>query len=338
MRRIQELVLLGGYKLKEQWARGCIAGDWRTQTLKMVGNVHSNNVLTFDLKNAPPLETFPEIYPVKVEPGWWPTHKNGADHQYANGLWFDGSRYWAVCRAHYDTAPTWNMMAYADDGDIYEIPLEQQKFSGFVKPPVGDDGVSWAYFGCGGYESGQGTCSGPTLADCEGNIFLQYADFNLENPGPNLEYWNLRAPRLPDHFTYTDSWLAWNPREVNGVLEGRWASDWLYGGGVILPDGPLCYFPYQGTGELRYSWGENPDGSRIQRTITFAEQEWYNRSCLLAYDPATFECVEFGRLLDSQGPVCGQELDPEGRLWLAQSDWTPDNEIQLRVYQVNYKK
>ena len=337
MRRIKDLTLVGGYNLKEPWARGSYGMDWRTLTLRMTGQVsepyYDNTVLTYDLANAEPMESFPEVQPTNRVWGWWPTEKAGGAKQYANGLWFDGTKWWAACRAHYDLHPRGDMDVYGSDGTVWNVPLAQQRFSGFVKPPPDADLISWAYFGCGGYESGQGTCSGPTLADYLGNVYLEY-DW-LPDPGVDLEHWDTRAPRLPDYSVGSDTWLGWMTRQVADVVQGRWASDWLYGGGVILPDGPLCYFPYQGTGELHYDWGGNPNGFD-QRTITFAEGEWANRSSLLAYDPATFECVEFDRVFDFRGPVCGQEVDPQGRLWLAERGGHGDAEIQIRVYQVTY--
>ena len=332
MRRISALNFVGGYRLKGPWARGSFAVDWRAKILRMTGHVHGNTILTYDLAAAGPPELFPEVSPVSEDWGWWPQQKQNAAGQYANGLWFDGEHWWAVCRAHYDTAPRGDMDVYRDDGLTWTVPLPQQKFSGFVKPQPGADLVSWPYFGCGGYESGQGTCSGPTLAVYDGTVLLEYADFNLESPGPNLEYWDHRAPRLPDYSIWRDEWLAWKPRVRNGKREGRWASDWLYGGGVILPGGLLCYFPWQGTGELRYDW--NPPHFD-QRTITFAESESKNRSCLLAYDTATMQCVEFDRVFnDFWGPVRGQEVDPQGRLWLAQGFGHGDAEVVIRVYEV----
>ncbi len=341
MRRINALNLVGGYKLREPWARGSFAVDWRNMVLKMTGHVHTTRILTYDLANAPPMEGFPEVYPISADWGWWPNTKENADHQYCNGLWFNGTNWWAVCRAHYDMSPRWDMDVYADDGTVWTAPLPQQKFSGFVKTPIGEDGISWAYFGCGGYESGQGTPSGPTLADYLGNVYLDY-DW-LPNPGANLEHWNTRAPRPADYWPegHVDSWVGWEPRTVADVRQGRWASDWLYGGGVFLPNGPLLYFPYQGTGELRYSWGQNPDGSRIQRTVTFAENAGMNRTRVLAYDPTTFEpgafeVIEFDREIDFWNPCGGQEIDPQGRLWLSDCFSHGDAEVHIRVYQVTY--
>jgi hypothetical protein len=223
------------------------------------------------------------------------------------------------------------MKVYGSDQTVWTVPLAQQRFSGFVKPIPGPDLISWPYFGCGGYESGQGTCSGPTLGEYTGNVLLEYQW--LDNPGSSLEHWDTRAPRLPDYNPGSDTWLGWMPKQIGPEIQGRWASDWLYGGGVILPDGPLCYFPYQGTGVLKYDW--NPPHFD-QRTITFAENEWMNRSSLLAYDPDTFECVEFDRVLDVRGPIRGQEIDPDGRLWLAEGYGHGDAEVTIRIYQVEY--
>ena len=336
MQHIKELIPVGGYLFKEPWARGTIGIDWRTMTAKMAGHIHGQRILTYDLANAPPLEEFAELYPTVEEWGWWPdTKADGITAQYANGLWFDGTNWWAVCRAHYDTEPRWDMDVYRDDGVVWTIPLAQQKFSGFVKLPPDADLISWAYFGCGGYESGQGTCSGPTFAEYDGTVHLEHIAFNMENPGPNLEYWNGRSPRRPDYIVGSDTWVGWKPRRRGGVIQGRWASDWLYGGGVILPDGPLCYFPYQGTGQLHYDW--NPPHFD-QRTITFAEGEWANRSCLLAYDPNTYKVVEFNRLMEFWGPIRGQEIDPQGRLWLAHGYGHGDAEVAIRVYEIVYKE
>ena len=243
-------------------------------------------------------------------------------------------------RVFYDTPPssTEPLTLYAMDGEKINLPLHRQAFSGFVKRGPGLD----PFIGCGGYESGQGTQSGPSLATLAGQRLISYGWPG--EPGANLEHWNERAPRAPNYRPLAgfanladktpgvpgDSWVGWTPRVVNGQLQGRWASDMIFAGGLVLPEG-ITYWPWMGIGDLDYRW----------QTYTFA---LVRHTYAYRYDPRTFQLLgyeaqpQFDTNLDVNGitAVLGQELGPDGKVYLANGyQWasgTYKADVALRVY------
>src|ERR1041385_1560094 len=167
--------------------------------------------------------------------------------------------------------------------------------------------------GGGGYSSGQGATMGPTLCDPTGAVKIDYGWPSL--PGAHLEHWNERAPREPNYYpvNHIDGWWAWEPRTVNGVLQGRWASDRIMGGGLWLPEG-ICYWPTMGTGDL--------DCHR--QTTTFG-LDVLNQCWRYTYDPLTFSLTGYSRMPEDY-PVGGQEIGPDGKVYLCRLNvWgTPD--------------
>jgi hypothetical protein len=223
-------------------------------------------------------------------------------------------------KVYYDTATPATLRLHAEDGEILTLNLPRQRFSGFVKRGPGLD----PYVGCGGYESGQGSCSGPTVATLSGQRLLEYGWPGL--PGANLEHWNERAPREPNYSIAADDWVAWNPRMVSGELQGRWASDRILGGGLALSDG-IWFWPWMGTGELKYA----------NQTYTFAPYE-LNKTYAYRYHPTTFQFIDYQVLSEfGSSPIGGQELGPDGKIYLAQRDqWNSGNtyatDVALKVY------
>ena len=202
-----------------------------------------------------------------------------------------------------EPAATMPMTIYAQDGDQLSINVPQQKFSGFVKRGPGLDPL----IGGGGYESGQGSQSGPSLATLSGQRLIEYQWPGL--PGSNLEYWNQRAPRdtnyrPSDHGIVRDYWVAWLPRTINGTLQGRWASDMVFGGGLALPDG-IVYWPLMGTGDLDYAF-QIPTFGKTMQTYEYR------------YDANTYQFRDFAQMQDiGMFPVKGQELGPDGKVYLS---------------------
>jgi len=317
--------LLGGWRLAEDFARGAIAIDFDTMRLWMVGSQgRPNAIVEYNLPamgTGTDVNAWPRVDPVRVIPGWWP-----AEEGYANGLIFWRGKLWVAPRVFYDTTNGGGtpLTIYAEDGETMAFPLlTRQKFSGFVKRGPGLD----PYLGSGGYESGQGTQSGPSLASLSGQRLIEYGWPAF--PGANLEYWNERAPREPNYFLtgHVDDWVAWEPRLINGVLEGRWASDHIFAGGLVLPEG-IVYWPWMGTGEMNYGWQSYPSFSApgMGRTYTYR------------YDPSTYQLIDY-----TQQPgfgiwgVAGQELGPDGKIYLTHvNQWQGNSpysvDAALKVY------
>jgi hypothetical protein len=281
---------------------------------------------------------------VRRIPAWWPTSQAGAAYFYANGLIFWRGKLWVAPRSFYavDPAASLPLTLYAEDGQTITVPgLTAQKFSGFIKRGPGLDPL----LGAGGYESGQGSQSGPSLATLSGQKLIEY-----QWPGapgaPDANgvptNWNQRAPRdtnyrpidgatmvngvLTGGFV-VDWWGAWIPRVINGALQGRWASDMVFGGGLDLPEG-ITFWPWIGTGDLAYA----------RQTALFAG-DGLQRTYRYRYDRTTYQFVDYTAIPEFvYMPVTGHELGPDGKVYLATAYqyWDPTDpnrlDIAVRVY------
>jgi hypothetical protein len=276
------LELIGGWRLTGEFARGAIAIDHVGKKIYLVGHAQQNEVYEYDLPThgtGKDINTWPILKPIRVIPAWW---KDG----YANGLAFHDGKLWAAARKYYDTAPPETMTLFAMTGETIDIKLPRQQFAGFVKS-VG----KFPEIGCGGYESGQGAAFGPTLATLEGKKLI---DNNFAND------WKTREKREPNYHSvdHKDSWVALEPREINGVKEGRWACDRIYGGGIRTSTG-IYYWPTMGIGDIDYK----------RQNETFAAT---NITYLYHYDPTTYKLIGWKKL-DDIGRVHGHDISPDGK-------------------------
>jgi hypothetical protein len=293
----------------------------------MGGHGQGDTILEFDLPAmgaGTNTSSWPRVLPTRTIQPWWPTSMAGASDIYTNGLVWWQNKLWVAPRAFYalDPASTAPLKIYAQDGQVMTFSgLTMQKFSGFVKRGPGLDPL----LGCGGYESGQGSQSGPSLATLTGQKLIEYqwpAD-----PGPVINgvpaNWNLRAPR-DTNYSVNDpghEWIGWTPRLVNGVLEGRWTWDRIFSGGLVLPDG-IYYWPYMATGPIAYA------DQGFRTPVTYAYR----------YDPSTYRFLDFAHAAGfGDGPVLGQELGPDGKMYLAHggrgaSSLFSGQDIELMVF------
>jgi hypothetical protein len=309
--------MVGGCIGHEEWSSGRIAIDFATNRLWVVGHDQVLNVYEYRLTDCNGTggdpSTWPVIQPVRMIPKWWENVEGSGT--YAGGLAFFRGKLWVAPKVMYAASPVQGagpLTLYAPDGDRINLTLPRQKFSGFVKR-AGQEPL----IGGGGYASGQGSVSGPTLATMAGRVLLSYEWPPL--PGAKLEFWNQRAPREPNYFVegHGDSWVGWEPRTINGVRQGRWASDGIEGGGLLLPDG-LKYWPLMGTGELKYSY----------QSIGFAAQGNV-ASYEYTYDPKTFQFQNYKPFAGAW--VKGQEVGPDGTVYLAQR-WLRGNYIAITIW------
>ncbi len=292
--------LLGGWRIFEEFARGAIAIDFSRMKLYMTGHAQRNEVKVYSLPAMGQGEdpaNWPIVTPEATIAQFWPSSEG-----YANGLAFYNGKLWASPRVFYDMTPKPTLTLYAQDGERTDVALPRQKFGGFVK--TGSNTVPMV--GAGGYESGQGTASGPSLGTMDGQQLIGYKWPAL--PGANLEFWNDRCPREPNYSLDGggDSWVAWQPRDLGHGLEGRWACDGVWGGGLLLPEG-YCYWAWMGIGPLNYSW----------QSVNFAQVDM-NRTYKYVYDKDTHELLGWEFVDDKK--VSGQELGPDGKVYLNKAD------------------
>jgi PKD repeat protein len=228
---------------------------------------------------------------------------------YCNGLIYWRGKLWMTFRTFYDMRPDPITHLIAQDGETIIVPVPRQKFAGFVKRGPGLDPL----LGAGGDESGQGASCGPTLATLDGKRLIEYGRPELpgEPFGDPMAHWNERAPREPNYNEafHGDSWLAWEPRMINGERQGRWAADRVYGGGLVLPEG-VCFWPWMGTGTIFYYLQQPTFGIwELRRTPRYI------------YDPATYALDRYERT--GLGEVRGHELGPDGAVYLSVLHWWP---------------
>lgn len=281
--------LIGGWKIAAPFCRGSIAVDWSSRTLWLAGQ--NNAILQFTLP-AMGAGTDPTAWPavttpIKTIPQFWDTDSA----VYANGLAFWQGDLWVSPRKFYDTAPPNTLTLYSLGGKTLTVNLPRQHFSGFVKR-LGQDPM----LGGGGYESGQGSASGPTLASLAGQVLVDYAFAGT---------WDQRAPRDPDYWPigHKDDWYALDPANHGDGTQGRWASDRVYGGGLWLPAG-VAYWPYMGTGQIDYAL-QNTTFSQTTKTTKYV------------YNPATWQPTWSQTAF---GPILGQDFGPNGEVVLCQGN------------------
>jgi len=284
--------LLGGWRLTCPFSRGGIAIDWSTSSLYLVGHAQRNEVLHFQL---PPMGTgtdssqWPALQPLETIPCFWDSTC------YAMGLGFFRGKLWASPRKYYDTAPPASFAISATDGDSITINLPRQAYSGFVKVGAGIDPM----IGCGGYESGQGWATSPTLATLDGQSLIFHPQTDQNN-------WQAREYRDTNYspINGVDSWVAIAPKTINGVLTGIWASDRVKGGGLLLPEG-FTFWVWQGTGVLDYNL-QNETFSKTNQTSAYL------------YDATTHQRI--GWTLTDLGEIGGQEIGPDGKVYLCEQN------------------
>lgn len=296
--------LLGGWRIRQEFARGGLAIDWTMRRLFSSGHSNENIIHEYQLPDSygtgPDVLQWPELRRVRTHQNFWGDEPGGWGHGWSGGIQVKDGILWVSPKVYYDSAPK-RLVIYGKDlltGEKHRIAttLQSPAFGGgFVK------GKADMLLGCGGYESGQGAVYGPTLAKLDSTILLN-------QPSLNEGTWENRTPRPPNYFVEPGepSWLGMNPR--NG--EGRWCSDRVYGGGLWLDRG-LCYWPILGTGSLAYKYqtemfsiGENKEG-------------WF-----YTYDPTSLakSSVKFEKW--PHGQVNGCEVGPDGLVYLhTRNEW-----------------
>jgi hypothetical protein len=291
--------LVGGWRIDQPFPRMGFAVDFAGGRVFASGHTQRDEIHEYafvPFGDGENMANWPILQRVRTHTKFW-------GRGYTGGIEVRDGVLWVSPRVFYDTAPQALLVSGKNltTGEITNIQttLPQSAYGGgFVK------GRGDVLLGCGGYESGHGSVSGPTCATLMGVELLKQA------PHGTMD-WNARSPREPnytamvgdhktDAFRVGDSWVGLNPRDG----EGRWASDKVHGGGIWTPRG-LCYWPIMGTGKLAYSYQNKCLSSGTQ-------------NYLYTYSPETFDDVRYERW--SHGEVLGSDIGPDGLIYLEMNE------------------
>jgi hypothetical protein len=117
-------------------------------------------------------------------------------------------------------------------------------------------------------------------------------------------HWNDIAPREPNYhdLDHVDSWLVLQPRVIDGELQGRWAADRVFGGGMEI-DGEIHFFAWMATGSIDYGRQEPTFGEWNSPHVSLSVRRHH---------------VHAQRLrLTGLGEVRGHEIGPDGTVYLS---------------------
>lgn len=274
-----KLELVGGWRLTGEFARSQLAIDHATMRAFVVGHGQRNEVIEYALPArgaGSDYTRWPTVQPTRTIQGWW----SGG---YGNGIVFKDGQLHVAPRMFYDIHPPEVTTIYRQDGTTQVVNVPRQRFGGFVK------GVNSLELGGGGYESGQGSAKGPTLAKMDGTILIDHQQ--------NVTF-EQACSREPNYWPHNgqDSWVCWAPR--NGV--GKWACDRVTGGGLRFSHG-VYFWAYLGIGDLNYD----------RQNETFAAE---SRTYLFHYDPVTYQLKGWKQwAIKPELAVRGQEISPDGK-------------------------
>ena len=300
----EDFRLVGGWRVAQPFTRGGLAIDFEGKRVFLGGPANRNELAEFSLSRRSPaggledvplgtgddVSKWPRLEQVKRHESFW---EKGC---YAGGLYYKDDCLWVSPRKFYDMAPPGQFTLAGKDLKTDQIKTKLVKLprgafgGGFVKGKP-----DTMLIGCGGYESGQGSVAGPTLATPEGKVLIR-------QPNHGTMAFEQREHRPANYWPkgHKDGWIALEPRD--GV--GRWASDRLQGGGIWNARG-ICYWALLGIGEIDYA--------RQNETFGASNQTW-----LYTYDARTYEQVEFNQW--KHGHVIGQEVGPDGLVYLLVRD------------------
>lgn len=313
---------VGGWNLENPFARGGFAYDPATRRLRMVGHSQRSDVFEYILPpmgQGPDPAAWPVVSGTAVKQVWPPFA--GENTPYVESVAFWQGKFWYVQRVYYNTGTAGNVVLYADDGQTMTIPVYQQTAGGFGK---GKDGT--LYLAAGGNPSGQGGQAGVAMATIDatapkwligpaGNFGAAW-DFREDRPcDGTFVYWT------GDKTTASDWWGCLNPRTINGVLVGKWASDMVYGGCHVSPAG-ADFWVTLGCDEINYNFQGTAFSHRL---VTCRFRFPKNADGTFSGTPQ-YLATPFNQ-------IGGQDWDEQGRPMLAElgryqgMDPTPDQPI-----------
>lgn len=294
-----------------EYLRGSLAMDFANSKAYVGGFAQTAKVNEYQygaMGTGSDSSTWPLLAISQVIEPWWDANVHGGPY----GLAMQNGQLICCPRVFYDMTPPATLTLFSRNGMQQSVNVPRQQFAGFVK------GHGSLELGGGGYESGQGTSLGPTLATLAGNKLI----------GSYGGTWEGRCPRPANYWPHDgkDSWVCLAPR--NG--EGRWACDRIWGGGIRHTSG-IYYWAWMGTGDLNYA----------RQNECFAASG-FDKCYRYRFDPVTYALLGW-KEETSMGKVQGQDISPDGkRLYMVEGAYwvmvngTPVYRHQsvLKVYEI----
>lgn len=290
----EDFELVGGYRLKQQFCAGGLAIDFKRGDIYTAGHKQRRNeIIRYKLPDkmgkGDDMSTWPVVKQAEVISGKW-----GGN---ATGLAVRDDKLWVSPRRQYDTSydelTIFSIDLETGERQEHKLPVKRAAFGGGFW-----EGYQELLPGCGGYESGAASVSGPSIIRMDGTRLMN-------PPRHGTMDWQAREKRPPNYSVKEDHWVALRPRDSDGdgELEGRWASDRLWDGGIWHPRG-LFTVVRLGTGELHY----RKQGLSFEDT----SETW-----LYTYDPQTFDRQSVQFFKWPYGVMYGYASGPDGLIYMS---------------------
>jgi hypothetical protein len=306
------LSLAGGWRLNQAYCKVGLAINFSTMKAWTLGHAQTMPLAEYQLPamgsgtnfNSYPIVGQAKSYgnPYTIS-GW---NSNYGTQLYAGGLmwrdgllWMSGKGFYAASGSFPSTVikkfSLGSSAAIAETITIASRPC-QAFGGGFIKGHPTDILV-----GCGGYESGQGSRSGPCWMKLDGTVLNEFGDFS----GPKLE----REKRTNNYSCPNDGWFV----PPDGSI-GYWFAGRIWGGGLYL-GGKVCFWVDQGTGPINYSYQTETFGNTSARYLCkYGDGEHFG-----TYEPFPY------------ATVAGSEISPDGSkvylllrdAWMTNGGWDP---------------
>lgn len=242
------LTLVGGWRINQPYCYGGLAIDFATMRAWTCGNRSDNQRGLFGYQlpamgSGQSIESWPQVNPAWNYGAPYSSLSGPAWYTYATGLLWQNNELWISGRQYYAQwpYPDTTIKKFTLSGatatlvDTVTIPRPAQHFGGgFIK------GGSEVLPGCGGYESGHNSVSGPCWMKMDGTIVNSFPIFNA----PKEE-----REKRPDNYSCGtgDDWFVNPDPPVGYMIAGR-----IVGGGFIA-NGTTCFVIRHGTGALAYA-------------------------------------------------------------------------------------
>jgi hypothetical protein len=308
------LSLIGGWRLQQPYCKGGLAIDFATMRAWTLGHAQTVNLAGYDLPamgTGTSYAAWPQVNQARdygspyTVAGWSTIYGN---QLYAAGLMWRDGKLWMSGKGFYASGgsfPSTVVKKFTLSGSTATLAetvtlsgRPMQAFGGgFVKGHP--DGV---LLGCGGYESGQGSRSGPCWMTLGGTVVNEFPVFDAPK--------ELREKRPNNYSCAASQWFV----PPDGSV-GYWFAGEVVGGGLVV-GGKACFWSLQGTGYCGYELQSPGFGTGTKQY-------------LYRYGPGEHFGSHSEFATPGGGPVIGQEISADStRVYLlvreAWSDgWDP---------------
>lgn len=304
------LTLIGGWRVRQWYCKGGLAIDFGTMRAWTLGHAQTVPLAGYDLPamgsgtspNAWPQVNQARNYGSPYTVAGWNT--SYGQQLYAAGLMWRDGLLWMSGRGFYASGgsfPSTVVKKFAVAGSTVTL-AETLTFTGRPMQAFGGGfvkGVGSYLLGNGGYESGQGSRSGPCWMDAAGTVVNEFPVFDC----PKAD----REKRPSNYSCAASTWFV----PPDGSV-GYWFAGRVWGGGLVL-GGKACFWADHGTGPCDYQ-NQNDTFGNTSQTYLYRYGAGQHFGTYAAF--AT----------PGSNPVVGSEINAAGdRVYLLVRDAWSDN-------------